>query len=241
VSGTLLAAFALGLLGSTHCLAMCGGIVGMLTGGIAPDLRRRPGVHLGYAALYNLGRVASYVLFGALFGLLALGLRHAVVETQMVLRGVAGVVMLGLGLHLLGLFPRFTALERVGAPVFARISPVARRLLPVRSHGHALLVGALWGWVPCGMVYTALALATASGRPLDGALAMLAFGVGTLPAMLLSSTVAAQMVARARALWVRRSAGVLIAAFGVMSLSMSAMSVAAASEAHGNATVCHGH
>ncbi len=218
MQATLLACFAIGLLGSAHCIVMCGGIVSVLSGGIAPNLRKSPRAHLGYVLAYNVGRVLSYAMFGALFGALAFGLRSALVETQLVLRAAAGLLMLGLGLHLLGVFPKFRLVERVGAPVFSRVAPFAQRLLPVRSYTHAVLLGSVWGWVPCGMVYTALALATASGRPRDGALAMLAFGLGTIPAMVASGTVAGHVLARAGSIWVRRSAGVLIAAFGVMSV-----------------------
>lgn len=239
MDGLLVAAFATGLLGSAHCVAMCGGIVGALSGGIDPALRKRPEAQLGYVVAYNAGRLASYAAFGALFGALALGLAHAIVEVQLVLRGAAGILMIGLGLHLLGAFPRFSMIERVGAPVFARVSPFAKRLLPVRSHAHATMLGALWGWVPCGMVYTALALATASGRPSQGALAMVAFGVGTLPAMITSGVVSGHVTSRLGSAWVRRAAGAAITVFGVMSVVFATVAVSAP-ESHARADVtCH--
>lgn len=227
MDGVVLAALATGLFGSAHCVAMCGGIVGALSGGISPDLRRRPRAHVGLVAAYNVGRVASYAAGGALFGLLAFGLRDAVAHAQLVLRALAGALMLGLGLYLVGLFPRFASLEKLGAPVYARVSPVARRLLPVRTAWHALGLGVLWGWVPCGMVYTSLALATAAASPLRGALVMVAFGLGTLPSMLLSGTLAGHLASGLRSAWVRRVAGVLVATFGVMSIVFAGVALAA--------------
>jgi sulfite exporter TauE/SafE len=226
MDGVLIDAFSTGLLGSAHCVAMCGGIVGALSGGVDPRLRRRPTTQLGYGLAYNIGRLCSYAAIGALFGALASGLEAAIVEAQLVLRAVAGVLMAGLGLHLFGLFPRFVALERAGAPLFARISPLAKRLLPIRSHSHAALLGAMWGWVPCGMVYTALALATASGGPMRASLAMLAFGAGTLPAMLAGGLVSGHVLARLGSAWVRRAAGVAITVFGVMSIVYSGTALA---------------
>lgn len=234
----LLAAFVTGLLGSAHCLAMCGGIVGVLSGGVAPDLRKRPSTQVGYVLAYNIGRLLSYAAFGAVFGALALGLTHAVFQVQLVLRGLAGLLMLGLGLHLLGLFPRFTILERLGTPAFALIAPLAKKLLPVRSHAHAVLLGALWGWVPCGMVYTALALATASGDPFQGGLAMLVFGLGTLPAMMMSGVVSSHVLARFGSRGVRRSAGMVIAALGVMSMIFVTLSLTSSNTARADVT-CH--
>jgi uncharacterized protein len=239
VLALLLAAFATGVLGSAHCVAMCGGIVGTLSGSIDPNLRKRPSTQLGYVLAYNVGRIASYAAFGAVFAALAMGLSRTLVDVQLVLRGIAGALMLCLGLYLVGLFPRFTAIERLGAPVFAKVSPWAKRLLPVRSHTHAAALGALWGWVPCGMVYTALALATASGQPAMGALTMVAFGLGTLPAMLTSGIVSGHVLARFGSIWVRRTAGVVIAVFGVMSVVFAGVAMAAQSD-HSRADVtCH--
>ncbi len=222
----VLAAFATGLLGSAHCIAMCGGIVGALSGGIDPQLRKRPAKQLSHAFAYSAGRLMSYAVFGAAFGALALGLKSTLADAQLILRAIAGVLMLGLGLYLLGLFPRFVRLERVGAPLFALVSPFAKRLLPIRSHTHAVLLGTMWGWVPCGMVYTALALATASGGPGRAALVMLAFGAGTLPAMMTAGVVSSHLMSRFGSIWVRRFAGVAIAVFGVMSIVYSGAAMA---------------
>ena len=218
VTALLLAALTLGFLGSTHCVAMCGGIVSVLAAGAAPNLRRSERPPLLRIVLYSVGRIGSYALAGAAVGALSLLVRDAlpVRVGQMALRGGAGLLMLALGLHLTGLFRGFTVLERAGAPLWRRIEPAAKRLLPVRSGWHALALGAVWGWVPCGMVYTALALAAATGSAPGGALAMGIFGAGTLPAMVLAGVLARGVSSRmrgAQGLWApprrRRRAGEL--------------------------------
>lgn len=223
MTALLLAALTLGFLGSTHCLFMCGGIVSVLAAGAAPNLRRSERPPIARIVLYSVGRVASYATAGAAVGALSLLVRDALPMRvgQLALRALAGLLMLGLGLHLTGLFRGFAALERVGVPLWRRLEPLAKRLLPVRSGWHALALGALWGWVPCGMVYTALALAAAAGNAPGGALVMALFGAGTLPAMVLFGALArgvSSLMIGARGLWVRRGAGAVLASFGVMSL-----------------------
>jgi sulfite exporter TauE/SafE len=125
-------------------------------------------------------------------------------------------------------------IERAGEPVWRRIAQVARRFVPVRSPGQALALGLLWGWMPCGLVYTALAAAVVSGSALGGAVTMAAFGLGTLP-MLLAMGFAASAVARAaRIRWVRAAAGVALVVLGVMQTAhaWAASSAASGAGAH---------
>jgi hypothetical protein len=233
VTALLVAALTLGFLGSTHCVAMCGGIVSVLAAGAAPNLRRNERPPLLRIVLYSVGRIGSYALAGVAVGALGLLVRDAlpVRVGQVALRAGAGLLMLGLGLHLTGLFRGFAVLERAGAPLWRRLEPAAKRLLPVRSGWHALALGAVWGWVPCGMVYTALGLAAASGSAPGGALVMALFGAGTLPAMVLFGAVVrgvSSQVRGARGLWLRRGAGAVLASFGVMSLVFAMLSFRAA-------------
>lgn len=178
---TVLAALAIGLAGSPHCLGMCGGIAGSLGAATGAGSQRR-----GLLALtYNLGRLCSYTLMGALFALLValLGLGISRPEWGFVLRLATGLVLLAVAAHLLIDWSGLRRIEAVGARVWRVIGPRAQRLLPVRSAPQALALGALWGWLPCGLVYTVLVAAAVSGDPLVGAGIMFAFGLGTLPAM----------------------------------------------------------
>lgn len=207
-------AFALGLMGSLHCIAMCGGVLGILSAGVSTNLRVRPHAHVRLVIAYNVGRIGSYAVFGAMIGVLSLGLRHALGDAQVLLRVAAGFFTIALGLRLSGLLPGSRWIERLLVSIWRRVSPLAGRLVPVTSVPRALALGALWGWVPCGMVYAALALATASGNPIVGASWMAAFGAGTLPAMVLTGTVAGQVLAVTGKAWVRLGAGAILAAFG---------------------------
>jgi sulfite exporter TauE/SafE len=235
VLSLLAASWALGLLGSLHCVAMCGGIVSMLSAGIAADLRKRAPVHVAYVLAYNVGRVASYAALGAVAGSVALGLRSSVEQAQLALRVLAGLVALAFGLELAGLGRGLIGLERMGGLVWKRVAPVAARLLPVRSGGHAVLLGVLWGLMPCGMVYAALAVATAAGGPGEASLVMAAFGMGTVPAMALSGTVAGHVMASAGRRGVRRAAGLLVAGLATMSI---ALAFAGPGSAHAHGSTC---
>lgn len=175
-----LALFLVGLLGGTHCVGMCGGIVGALSMGGAPRLS----LHLAY----NAGRITSYAVAGGLVG--ALGGASLALAGQLPLRIalylLANLMLIALGLYLMGLTRALAFSERLGQNLWRRIQPSTRRFLPAHSITQAFPLGLLWGWLPCGLVYSALATALTAGSASKGALLMLAFGLGTLPNLLLA-------------------------------------------------------
>lgn len=218
----ILAAFLIGLLGGVHCVGMCGGIVSTLSFSLPVEIRVRPRRQLPYLLGYNLGRIASYSIAGLLaggVGALAAGILplHA---AQLTLHGLAGLIMLALGLYLAGLAPMVNRIEELGRPLWRRLEPVSRRFIPVRSPGRAVALGALWGWLPCGLVYSALVMALAAGSAWRGGLMMLAFGLGTLPTLLTMGTLAGYLTQFTRRPGVRKIAGLSIAFFGVITFAM---------------------
>jgi sulfite exporter TauE/SafE len=217
---SLLAGVGIGALGSPHCVAMCGGIAGALAmGGPAGGDARAPLVR---QMAYNLGRVASYAIAGGLAGALGVALAQALGLTgALVLRALAALLLLALGLHLAGWWAGLARLERQGARVWRRIAPLATRLRPGRSLSGALALGMLWGWLPCGLVYSALALAATAGDWRHGALLMTGFGLGTLPAMLATGLVARRVTGLARGATPRRVAGVMLILFGLWTFAAS--------------------
>lgn len=212
-----------GLLGGAHCASMCGGIVSAISfRGIAIEVRAatpaaRPSFHLAY----NAGRIASYAVAGALAGTVgAVGghLLDGLVPVRTVLYVMASVMLLAQGLYLAGWWRGLAVVERLGGRLWAHIQPWSQRFLPVDSPGKALAVGALWGWLPCGMVYSVLAVALASAEPLTGALTMLAFGLGTLPNLLAMGMATARVRPLFRNARFRLAAGALVMVFGVIGL-----------------------
>lgn len=208
--GTLLAAFAVGVLGGVHCLGMCGGIVGAISvshaGSAAPAWPR--------LLAYNLGRMGSYVIAGALAGWLGAALLGALPQGQRVLEFLAAVFLILLGLYLGGWWPVLARLERFGGLLWRRIEPLGRHFIPVRHAGQAFAVGAVWGWLPCGLVYSVLVWALAAGSAADGALLMAAFALGTLPNLMLMGLFAARLARFVRHRLVRQGAGALLVAYG---------------------------
>ena len=219
-----LAAFLIGLTGGVHCVGMCGGIVGALTLGL-PLVRERPLLdRLPFLLAYNTGRIASYVAAGALAGGVGAWAANlvSVHRAQLGLQVVAGLFMILLGLYLAGWWPVLGHLERAGGVLWRQIEPLGRRLLPVRTLPQALGIGLVWGWLPCGLVYSALVWAIGAGGAGKGALLLLGFGLGTLPALLAMGTAAVALANWARRPIMRRAAGTLVVLFGVYEIGLVA-------------------
>ncbi len=153
---TFAAAIIVGLLGSTHCLGMCGGIVAALNMGIADDLSKRPISLLGYQLAYNAGRICSYVVVGLLAGTLGASLAELGVS-PVAGKLFAAAFMIALGLYLANWWRGLAVLEKLGAHLWRHIQPLAQRLFPIQSPFQAFLLGGLWGWLPCGLVYAVVA------------------------------------------------------------------------------------
>lgn len=196
-------------------MAMCGGIVGALTVGTPPGRRHWP-LHLAY----NLGRISSYALAGAVLGAIGSAglLLNDALPVQLALYVLANLMLVALGLYLVGVPQGLTFLERGGQKVWARIQPLTRRFLPATSVSRALPLGLLWGFLPCGMVYSVLTTALLTGSALRGAGLMLAFGFGTLPNLLLAGFLLRRFREVVQGRPVRLVSGLLVLGFGVWGL-----------------------
>ncbi|MDG6778954.1 sulfite exporter TauE/SafE family protein [Thiomicrorhabdus sp. zzn3] len=205
-----------GLLGGVHCLGMCGGVVGALTFSLDPRVQRSWPNMLLYQLAYNGGRIFSYMLIGSLFGFLgmALGSLAALLPAQQLLQILAGFFMLALGLYLAGWWNGVVVVEKLGKRLWAKMQPYAQRLTPVRSLPQAWWYGMVWGWLPCGLVYSMLIMALSAGGAVEGALVMLAFGLGTLPNLMLMGVFAFYFTRLARQKWLRIMAGLGVMALG---------------------------
>ncbi|MBL8481062.1 MAG: sulfite exporter TauE/SafE family protein [Rhodocyclaceae bacterium] len=214
------AVFLIGLLGGTHCVGMCGGIVSALSVRMPGEARREWPIQLAY----NGGRIASYTAIGALMGSVgSLGLLlNDWLPVQMALYVGANLMMVALGLYLTGFTRSLTWLERIGHRVWARIQPHTRRYVPARTPAQALPLGMLWGFLPCGMVYSMLATALVSGSAARGAGLMLAFGLGTLPNLLLAGMLLVRLREFVRKRAVRLVSGCVVLGFGVFGLANAA-------------------
>lgn len=232
------AVFLIGLLGGVHCVGMCGGIVSALTvqvrlpGQTSPARREWP-LHLAY----NLGRIGSYTAAGAAMG--AIGtvgmLFNDVLPVQLALYVAANLMLVALGLYLTGFTRALAGVERLGQRLWARVQPLTRRFLPARSVAQAFPLGVLWGFLPCGLVYSVLATALVTGSAERGAALMLAFGLGTLPNLLLAGPHPHRLVAHHVAQTREQHAGLVVLAFGVFGL----VTTPSLGSALWNGVVCH--
>ena len=210
---SLLALFVVGLLGGGHCAGMCGGIVGALSMQSPQGSGASVLVHLAY----NVGRISSYMLAGLIAGLLGQAAGN-LMPLQQGLYLFASLMLIALGLYLLGATQVLAPVERGEQALGKRIQPLTKRFLPVRGMAQALPLGLLWGWLPCGLVYSALTTALASGSADKGALLMLAFGIGTLPNLLLAGLLLARFRRFAQARATRVVSGVLVLTYGIIGL-----------------------
>jgi len=212
LNASLAAMLAIGLLGAGHCVGMCGGIASAL------GFAARDGGSLHLIIAYNLGRITSYAVAGALVALVGQW-GESYLALGPVLRIVSGVVLILMGCYLAGWWRVLVRLEKIGGALWKRIQPLSVKLLPVRSLPQALVLGMLWGWLPCGLVYTALAYAATSANTMEGALAMAAFGLGTAPAMVAGGLFAARVRTFLQSHAVRTIAAVIMIAFGVWTVA----------------------
>mgnify|MGYP005751168685 CR=1 FL=1 len=212
----LLAAFVFGLLGGAHCIGMCGGIMSALTFAVPPSMRspaRLSGLLLGY----NLGRIASYTLAGALVA--SLGTVVALSSTARVgLQLFAALMLILMALYIANWWKGLLKVEALGRHLWRYLEPVGKRLMPVVKIPQAIGLGAVWGWLPCGLVYSMLAWSLATADPLRGALLMGAFGLGTLPALLVTGFAARQLSTLIRHPATRTLAAIAIIAFALWQL-----------------------
>ena len=225
------AAFVTGLLGSAHCFGMCGGISGLFAvNASAASLRR----DLPMAITYNVGRVLSYIVLGAAVALLGQSLVDAIPRLAVPVRLLSGLLIVLVGLQVAFNWRALAPLEKAGAGLWRRIAPAAQGLLPVTSAPRALGLGLLWGWLPCGLVYSVLLLAATTANAVTGGLVMLAFGLGTMPAMIATGLSAAKLSATMRRR--RRGAGLLIILLGLATLAMPVMKLSTTSDSgqHGH-------
>ncbi len=213
----LVAAFVTGLLGSAHCLGMCAGLSGLFAvQAEVASLRTR----LPLALTYNGGRILGYALLGLAVGTLGSGAVAAIPALATPVRVAGGLVIILIGLRIAFAWRLLEPLERMGAVLWARFAPLARRLLPVTSLPRALALGLLWGWLPCGLVYSVLLLAATTAAPATGAVLMAVFGLGTLPAMLATGLGAARLGDLLRRRYTRLGLGVSLVILGVATLAL---------------------
>lgn len=209
-------AFFLGLFSSAHCLGMCGGIMGALAMAVPAQMRAKRWFIL---LSYNIGRIASYTFMGCLVGAFA----HQLSQSGGVLglRWFAGLLLIAMGLYLANWWRGLTYLERGGRYLWAHLQPLGKTLMPVDSAFKGFGLGVLWGWLPCGLVYSALGYSMAQGNALEGALVMLAFGTGTLPAVLATGIAAQQLGRILQQPYLRVGLALAIILFGIWTLIAS--------------------
>jgi sulfite exporter TauE/SafE len=213
---TLFIAFSIGLLGGAHCVGMCGGIMGALTMAVADSNYRR---RWCFIALYNVGRITSYVLIAWVFYQFVVQLRDYFAFQFM--RYIAGLLLIAMGLYLANWWRGLVYLEKIGGHLWRFIQPLSRALLPVNSAYKAFFLGFVWGWLPCGLIYSALAYSLAADTSVQAATTMLAFALGTLPAVMVSGLLAERLAGLIKNTLLRRGFALLIITFGVWTLLMA--------------------
>ncbi len=216
----MLIAFLIGLFSSLHCIGMCGGLVGAMTMSLDPGIRQNASKLTFYTLAYNSGRIISYMFAGLLIGWFGQALRDLLMpETGIgVLRLIASFLIIAMGFYIAGWFPQFSHIEKIGTPLWKHLQPIGRKLLPVKNLWQAFLFGAVWGWLPCGLVYSVLLIAPANNGAIDSAFFMLAFGLGTLLPMMSAGFLTGRLAHIRQSQKIRYASGALLIFMGIISL-----------------------
>lgn len=217
---SLLTALLLGLMGASHCLVMCGGIAAAASTSTSNTIAKTGGrrSNISYLLLFNLGRILSYSLAGFLVSVIGLWLADSHHIAQQILRSIAGVLLIFMGFYVARWWMLLTRLEAGGQFIWRYIQPLTRKLIPIRTRPQALALGLLWGWLPCGLIYSTLAWVAANGEPLMGALTMFSFGLGTLPGILAAGIFAQQLNQIIAHRYFRQFAGSLLIGYGIWTM-----------------------
>jgi sulfite exporter TauE/SafE len=217
----LTAAFITGFLGSAHCFGMCGGISGLfaVNASIASQFPK--------AIAYNTGRILSYAFLGVVVAVLGKTAVDSIPDLVAPVRLASGLLIVLVGLQLAFGWRILAPLENAGARLWKRIAP---GLVPVNSIPQAFGLGLIWGWLPCGLVYSVLLLAATTAEPGGGGLVMIAFGLGTMPAMVATGVSASKLAQFMSGK--RMGAGLLIVLLGLATIAMPVMKLAG-TQGHG--------
>ena len=216
LSFKLLSAFTLGVLGSVHCFGMCGGIISALS--LRYNNERSFITHFLLLLCYNFGRITSYGIAGFFLGMVGWWVGNLSINAQLALRYLASVMLIIMGLYLANWWQGLVYLEQVGQYLWRYIQPITRYWLPIDTPLKALVTGILWGWLPCGLVYSTLFWSASAGDALSSSLVMVMFGLGTLPAMLTTGLVASHFQALISAAITRHISGAMMILFGLWTM-----------------------
>lgn len=213
-------ALTLGVFSTLHCWGMCGGIVTALSVAVPGNIRKNRRQFGSIVLAYNSGRILTYTVLGLIAGFLGANIANSLfIESgQRFLQGIAGVVLVGIGLNMSGYLPWAKNIESFGYRVWGYIRPVGRMLLPLDNIFRALAMGMVWGLLPCALVYSVLLISITSANYLDGGLIMLVFGLGTLPGMLVAGYFGGQISRSGHAQTVRYVAAACVIALGIYML-----------------------
>ncbi|MCG6201351.1 sulfite exporter TauE/SafE family protein [Psychromonas antarctica] len=216
------AALLIGLLGAGHCLGMCSGIASAITFSVNTE----PSKFSSRLSLllYNLGRISSYSVAGAIFAASSsvLVLFFGGKEALIYLRLLAAILMLLLALYISRIWFGLLKLEQAGQVIWKFIKPIAQLFIPLKHPLYAFPLGFLWGWLPCGLVYSTLSWAASSGSAFNGFIIMVGFGLGTLPAMLSVGALSQQLKYYLNHHYFRYGSGILLAIFAIHTFYIAA-------------------
>lgn len=207
----LFSAVLIGIAGSVHCVGMCGGVVTSFTFMLPKQVSPFP-----FLIAYNIGRILSYGVAGAIAGFLgSMVTTNSFVNSQ-ILPLIGGIFMVLLGLYIGKWSNLLSKVERLGRYFWHVISPLSRKLIPIKHPLYALPYGMVWGWLPCGLVYSTLTWSVSTGDPVSGFLTMVFFGIGTLPVMLAMGATAKSIKEMLAHQFVRQAVALTLCGLGLL-------------------------
>jgi uncharacterized protein len=215
-------AFILGLSSSFHCIAMCGGIISALSLSLPAETRSKPMQLASLVCAYNFGRLASYSIAGGIVGYLAYlsPLSTMSNSAYLIFQLIAAGFLVALGLHIAGWLPQLKKVESMGLHLWKYLQPIGKHFIPANTIPRSVMIGMIWGWLPCGLVYSVLLWTISSSDPVKGALYMFMFGLGTLPSMILSALTSNIFLKVSSLKKLKVFAGIMIIVLGLASVTI---------------------
>ncbi|WNC66909.1 sulfite exporter TauE/SafE family protein [Thalassotalea nanhaiensis] len=209
-----LSAFLIGIAGAGHCVAMCGGITTMLTASIEDKSK----ANISLILAYNFGRISAYTFAGAIAGLTGSLAAKSLGFPILWLKVIAALFVIFLGLYIAKWSFALAKVENIGKMLWRYLQPLSKKFIPVTNIKQSLMLGVVWGWLPCGLVYSTLTWSIASASWYNGALIMFAFGLGTLPALLTLSSGFKFVTKTLQSVLIRKLTAILLIIYGTFSL-----------------------
>jgi hypothetical protein len=226
-----LLAISFGLLSGVHCVGMCGGITTAITMHMQ---QTNTNDKIKFLLIYQLGRITSYGIAGLIFAIFGWSLSTIDHNVQLLLRTLAGLLLIFMGLYISNWYQGLAVIEKLGHKLWQKLQPLMLRGLKKHNKVNMFYSGLIWGWLPCGLVYSTLFWAGSFADVVISPLLMLCFGLGTIPSILAVGTLSCYLSNIFRAKVTRNISGLIVIVSGILTMPTVSNTIFMMADINGN-------